>query len=164
MSVIGTAFTDGLNDEAKDENRLCSGTRTYLGIGQIVSDPGKHFRYYINIFSLDFLSELNKTYEKRAEQDLRPESSTPVNPPPPPASQQLSGQDLFSTSLEKTEQEEGEEFQEDQGFKMPENFDIPQDYIQLIVPKRSKGKMSPSLAIQGTVLRVPTVCHSDSSR
>jgi hypothetical protein len=30
----------------------------------------------------------------------------------------------------------------DSGFKMPENFDIPQDYIQQIVPKRTPGKKS----------------------
>ena len=43
--------------------------------------------------------------------------------------------------VEEQEDEHIEEEEADYGFKMPENFDIPQDYIQLIVPKKSLGKM-----------------------
>jgi len=53
-----------------------------------------------------------------------------------------------SSVTETVELDDGEAAEADYGFKMPENFDIPQDYIQLIVPKKSLGMMFlPILAI-----------------
>jgi hypothetical protein len=109
-------------------------------------------------FFIDFLSELNKSYEKKAERQIPPVRSPPspvLSPPltsPPVSPYPFNEVDAHaqpscdaaggSSVTETVELDAGEAAEADYGFKMPENFDIPQDYIQLIVPKKSLGKMS----------------------
>ena len=92
---------------------------------------------------LDFLSELNKNCENKAERELQPVAVAKPATFPDAATGRVSR----SASIE-----EGGGFA-DNGFKMPENFDIPQDYIQQIVPKRSTGKMPPVVIGHTPIIR-----------
>jgi hypothetical protein len=113
-------------------------------------------------FCADFLSELNRTYENTAGKDL-PSAITAVPAVPPPTAVpavkpgDLRGEEIhYQASAEDDEAHGAEQPEEvkndlddtsdgggqDYGFKMPENFDIPQDYIQQIVPKRSLGNIN----------------------
>jgi hypothetical protein len=103
------------------------------------------FRYvpiFIENICLDFLSELNKNYENKAERSQQQQQQVLTGAVPSPSAVITRGTEppvQSSGRVSRSASTDSGGFP-DTGFKMPENFDIPQDYIQQIVPKRTPGK------------------------